>query len=215
MNLIIIGAQGSGKGTQALFLSEHLNAVHIEVGKMLRKLAKEDTPIGRTLHDVVHVKKELVSDDIVLEALAEEFKDVPPERGIILDGAPRRFEQIEEVEKVFSDTNRKIDGVIFLKVTEEESIERVSKRYSCSNCHKHFTLGENLINPDDLCPDCGSPIEQRKDDTEDGIKKRLSIFKEQTMPVVEYYRQKGILAEIDGMKNKQEVFEEILEKIKS
>lgn len=215
MNIIILGSQGSGKGTQALFLAEKFNAMHIDVGKMLRKLAKEENALGRELYDIIHIKKELVSDEIVLKALREEFKRVPQGRGIILDGAPRRVDQIEKVEQVFSDLGRTIDEVVFIDITKEESIDRVSKRYSCSKCHKHFVLGDNLISASDLCPDCGEPVEQRKDDTKEGILKRLSIFNEQTMPVVEYYRKKGILAEVDGMKSKEKVFFEILEKIKN
>ena len=215
MNLIILGPQGSGKGTQALFIAQHFGVTHIEVGRMLRKMAKEDTEMGRELYEIVHVKKELVSDEIVLKALVKEFKKVPLERGIILDGAPRRIEQIEEVEEAFASSGRKIDKIIFLNISDEESIERVSKRYSCPKCHKHFTLGENLLSAEDLCPDCGSSVEQRKDDTEEGIKKRLSIFKEQTLPVVEYYRNKGVLAEVDGTKNKKEVFNDIIDKVKS
>ena len=213
MNLIILGPQGSGKGTQALFLAEHFGATHIEVGRMMRKMAKEDSEIGRELHEIVYVKKELVSDEIVLKALVEEFKKVPLDRGIILDGAPRRIDQIEEAELAFSRSGRKIDKIIFLNIADDESIDRVSKRYSCPKCRKHFALGENLLDPNDLCPDCGSHVEQRKDDTEEGIKKRLSIFKEQTLPVVEYYRKKGVLAEIDGTKSKKEVFEDIINKL--
>lgn len=213
MNLIILGPQGSGKGTQALFLAEHFGATHIEVGRMLRKMAREDSELGKELYEIIHVKKDLVSDKIVLKSLIEEFKKVDPERGIILDGAPRRIEQIKEVERAFDDSGRKIDKIVFLNISDEESIERVSKRYSCPKCRKHFALGENLLDPNDLCPDCGSHVEQRKDDTEEGIKKRLSIFKEQTLPVVEYYRDKGVLAEIDGTKSKKEIFDDIINKL--
>lgn len=215
MNLIILGPQGSGKGTQALFLAEHFGATHVEVGRMLRKMAKEDSEMGRELYEIVHVKKELVSDEIVLKALVEEFKKVSLDRGIILDGAPRRIDQIEEVELAFSRSGRKIDKIIYLNIDDKESIDRVSKRYSCPKCRKHFALGENLMDPNDLCPDCGSHVEQRKDDTEEGIKKRLSIFKEQTLPVVEYYRKEGVLAETDGTKSKKEVFDEIISKLNS
>lgn len=213
MNIIIIGPQGSGKGTQALFLSEKLDAIHIDLGQTLRKLAKEESPLGKELYEIVHVKKELVSDEVIMRILTEEFKKIPSERGIILDGAPRRIDQIEDVEKAFVNSGRTIDKIVFLNVPAEESIERVSKRYSCSKCHKHFALGENLASADDLCTDCKSPVEQRKDDTEEGIKKRLSIFCEQTLPVVEYYRGKGVLIEVDGTKNKKEVFDDIINKL--
>lgn len=214
MNIIIIGPQGSGKGTQALFLTEKFNAQHIEAGRILRKLAKEDTDLGRELNEIMHIKKELASDEIIVKALSEEFKNIPKDKGIILDGAPRRIDQIDEVERIFSDSGRKIDKVIYLSVSEKESIERISKRYSCTKCHKHFTIGENISSPDELCDVCNSPIKQREDDTEEGIRKRLSIFHEETYPVVEYYRKKGNLIEIDGMQTKQEVFDEIVEKIK-
>jgi adenylate kinase len=214
MNIIILGPQGSGKGTQALFLSKQLNAIHIDLGKTLRKLAKEESPLGRELHEIVHIKKELVSDDVIEKVLAEEFKRIPLEKGIILDGAPRRIDQVEDVEQAFAISGRKIDKIIFLNVPEEESIDRVSKRYSCPKCHKHFALGENLENPSDLCPDCNSVVEQRRDDTKEGILKRLSIFKDQTIPVVEYFRKKNVLIEVDGTKSKTEVLDEILEKLK-
>lgn len=214
MNIIILGPQGSGKGTQALFLSKQLNAIHIDLGKTLRKLAKEESPLGRELHEIVHIKKELVSDDVIEKVLAEEFKRIPLEKGIILDGAPRRIDQVEDVEKAFEISGRKIDKIIFLNVPEEESIDRVSKRYSCPKCHKHFALGENLENPSDLCPDCNSLVEQRRDDTKEGILKRLSIFRDQTIPVVEYFRKENVLIEVDGTKSKTEVLDEILEKLK-
>jgi adenylate kinase len=213
MNIIIIGPQGSGKGTQAILLSEILNAVHIDLGKTLRRLAKENNPLGKELYEIVHVKKELVSDEIIEKILVEEFKKIPEEKGIILDGAPRRADQIEDVEQAFADAGRKIDKIIFINILEKESIERVSKRYSCSKCHKHFTLGENLGSPSELCPDCHSPVEQRKDDTKEGILKRLAIFKEQTIPVIEYFRKKNVLVEVNGMKSKVEVLDEIVEKL--
>lgn len=214
MNIIILGPQGSGKGTQALFLSKNLNAIHIDLGKTLRKLAKEESPLGRELHEIIHIKKELVSDDVIEKVLAEEFKRIPLEKGIILDGAPRRIDQVEDVKQAFAISGRKIDKIVFLNVPEEESIDRVSKRYSCPKCHKHFALGENLKNPSDSCPDCNGSVEQRKDDTKEGILKRLSIFKNQTIPVVEYFRKENVLIEVDGTKSKTEVLDEILEKLK-
>jgi adenylate kinase len=214
MNIIILGPQGSGKGTQALLLSEKLSAIHIDLGRTLRRLAKEENSLGKELYEIVHVKKELVSDDIIERVLAEEFKKIPLDKGIILDGAPRRIDQIEDVKKAFADSGRELDRVIFLNVPEEESIDRVSKRYSCSICHKHFALGENLENPSDLCPDCNGLIEQRKDDTKEGVLKRLSIFKEQTVPVIEYFRKENVLIEVDGTRRKPEIFNEILEKLK-
>ncbi len=214
MNIIILGPQGSGKGTQALFLAKKLNAVHIDLGKTLRKLAKEENPLGRELHEIIHVKKELVSDEVIMKVLIEEFKRIPNGKGIILDGAPRRIDQIKDVKQAFIDVGRNIDKIIFINVPDAESIDRVSKRYSCPKCHKHFALGENLASPSDLCPNCNGPVEQRKDDTREGVLKRLSIFKKQTIPVIEYFRKEGVLIEVDGTKSKNEILENIISRLK-
>jgi adenylate kinase len=213
MNLIILGPQGSGKGTQAKFLSDHFNLTHIDIGLALREVAEEDTPLGRELHRVMYEEKNLVSDEEMMGALEEKIKNLPLEKGIIIDGSPRRKGQIELVESVFRNYGRKIDKVIFLNVSEKESIERISKRYNCSNCKKGFFLGEDMNDPEKGCPICGGKIEKRKDDTEEGVKKRLKIFHEETYPVVEHYRQKGIILEVDGMKSREDVFKEILDKI--
>lgn len=213
MNIIIIGSQGSGKGTQALFIAEKFGSIHVDLGKVLRKMAKEKSELGKELYEIVYVKKELVSDEIVFRALTEEFKKIPLNFGIILDGAPRRIDQMEEVEKAFSVSGRSLDKVVYLNIPREVSVDRVSRRYSCAVCHKHFSLGENLNNTLDPCDECGGKVEQRKDDTPEGVKKRLDIFQSQTIPVIEKYRENGMLSEIDGTKSKKEVFEEILEKI--
>lgn len=214
MNLIILGPQGSGKGTQAKFLSEHFNLSQIDIGLALRQVAEKDTPLGKELHRVMYEEKKLVSDEEMMGVLEEKIKEVPMEKGLIVDGAPRRRGQIELVESVFRNHGRKVDKVIFLNVSGEESINRISRRYHCSRCHKGFFMGEDLHEIQEGCPICKGKIVQRKDDTEEGVIKRLAIFHEETYPVIEYYRKNGILVEINGMKDKKEVFAEILEKIK-
>jgi adenylate kinase len=215
MNLIILGPQGSGKGTQASFLAEHFNLAHIEIGLALRQVADGDTPLGKELHRIMYEEKKLVSDEEAMKVLEEKMKNLPLEQGLVLDGAPRRMGQIELVENVFKKNGREIDNVVLLDVSEEESISRISRRYNCLHCKKGFFLGEDLENPEKGCPVCGGKVVKRKDDTEEGVRKRLSIFHEETYPVVEYYRNKGVLIEVDGMKSKKEVFAEILDKIKT
>lgn len=215
MNLIILGPQGSGKGTQAKFLADQFDLTQIETGLALRQAAEEDTPLGRELHRIMYEDGGLVSDEETMKVLGEKLKRIPKERGVILDGAPRRLEQIKLVEDVMEKSGRAIDGVIFLNVSEEESIHRISRRYHCSKCHKNFFLGEDLDDPEKGCPVCGGTVKKRKDDTEEGVRKRLSVFHNETCPVVEYYREKGVLIEINGMKGKKEVFGQILDKIKN
>jgi adenylate kinase len=214
MNLIILGPQGSGKGTQAKFLADHFNLVHIDMGLALRQAAEENTPLGSELHRIIYEEKGLVSDEEIIKVLEEMLKSIPQEKGVIIDGAPRRIGQIELVENAFKNSGRNIDKVILLNISEEESIQRISHRFNCEKCNKGFFLGEDLKDPEKGCPVCGGKVVRRKDDTEEGVRKRLSIFHEETYPVVEYYRAKGGLIEINGMNNKNEVSNEILEKLK-
>jgi adenylate kinase len=214
MNLVILGPQGCGKGTQAELLKDKFTLGYVEMGKVLRNKAKEDSPLGRKINEIINIKKELVPDEVVMEALRETISQFPPQQGIIIDGAPRRVGQIDEVEKSLSETGRKLDKVIYINITETESVIRISKRYSCTKCQAHLILGKDIQNPQDPCHECGGKIEQRSDDTPDGVRKRLKIFRQETMPVIEHYRKSGKLVEIDGTKIVERVFQDIVEKVK-
>ena len=208
MNLLIFGPQGCGKGTQADKLSEKYNLVHIETGQIFREIARENTPLGKKISDL-NEKKEMIPDDIVVEILENKLKKIPAEKGLILDSAPRVASQIEIIEKMLGHIGRSVDKAISITLPREESIARISKRYICPSCSKQFVLGED-IKSKDLCPKCGGPIRQRLDDTPDGVAKRLNIFQEVTVPVIEYYRGKGMLIEVDGSQNKENVFNKIV-----
>lgn len=214
MNLIILGPQGSGKGTQAIFLAERFGLVHIDIGLALRQVAEENSPLGKELHRIIYEEKGLVPDEDIMGVLEEKLRDIPSEQGVIIDGAPRRRKQIELVKTVFHNSGREIDRAVFINVSEEESIKRISRRYNCNKCKKGFFLGEDLVDLQKGCPVCGGEVVRRKDDTEEGLKKRLAIFYKETYPVIENFREEGILIEINGMQNKQKVFAEILEKLK-
>lgn len=213
MNLIIIGPQGCGKGTQAELLAKKYNLAQIETGLVFREVAEKDTKIGRKIHSIIYDKHELVPDNIVFQVLRKEVNKVPKNQGIILDGAPRRENQIDEVENIFKEAKRKISHVVFINVPEQESIRRIACRYECSHCFGRYTLGKEIRDPKEKCPDCGGKLRKRKDDTGKGIIKRLKIFFEQTVPVIDYFRNKKKLIEVDGRKNVEEVFASIIEKI--
>jgi adenylate kinase len=215
MNILILGPQGSGKGTQAKLLADYFNLVHIDIGLSLRQVAEEDTELGKELYRIMYEEKALVSDAEIMKVLEEKLKNIPSNQGMVLDGAPRRLGQIELVENVLKKFEREIDNVILLGVSEEESIYRITRRFNCLGCHETFFLGEDINDPEKGCPICGGKVVQRKDDTEEGIKKRLSIFNEETYPVVGYFKDKGVLKEINGMKSKKEVFNDIISKINS
>ncbi|KKP80098.1 MAG: hypothetical protein A2271_00225 [Candidatus Moranbacteria bacterium RIFOXYA12_FULL_35_19] len=210
MNLIILGPQGSGKGTQAEKLSQKFDLEHIDMGKFLREVALLDTPLGKEIHEIINIKKELVSDKILQEVIHLKIMGLPREQGIVFDGVPRNINQLEYFETVLKEAGRKIDKTVLINLSEKESLERISKRRICEKCKKVFILGKDIQNMEEKCNFCGGKIIQRIDDSEEGVKKRLKIFKEETMPIVEYYKKQGKLVEINGDQGIEEVFEDIL-----
>ncbi len=209
MNLIIFGPQGSGKGTQANKLAEKFNLSHLETGQIFRDIAREDSSLGRKIKEL-NENKEMIPDQITVEVLRHFLELVPSEKGVILDSAPRTFGQIEPVEKTMQEEGRTIDKAIYIALSYEESVARITKRFACTKCFRHFVLGKDIQDSSENCPTCGGLIMQRGDDTPDGIAKRLKTFYEVTMPVIEHYRAKGMLIEVDGKQGVEEVFEDIL-----
>ncbi len=214
MNLLIFGPQGSGKGTQADILAEKLNLVHIETGQIFRDMSLEDSELGKKIRDF-NEKKELVPDEITLDILKLHIEKIPENKGVIIDSAPRTEGQIEGVENMLSLMGRNIDKAIYIELPYEESINRITKRFACLECKKHFILGKEIESEKESCPACGGKIAQRIDDTMDGIKKRLNTFYETTIPVVEYYKRKEMLIEVNGKKSIQDVNLEIIKKLES
>lgn len=213
MNIIILGPPGSGKGTQADFLAKKYNLAHIDMGLALRQTAKEKTALGKKIAHIINTKRELVSDKIVFSVLNKELKEVPSQRGIILDGAPRRVDQIDEVEKAFKKISRKINRVIYLKISDRESVKRIFRRYQCSRCFARFVLGKDIKNPRYGCPVCAGKIQRRKDDTSAGIRKRLAVYRYETTPAIRYFRKKKMLLEINGEKKIGEIFKTLAKKL--
>lgn len=215
MNLIILGPQGSGKGTQAEKLAQKFGLEHIDMGKFLREVAVLNTPLGREIHETINIKKELVSDKILREVIHLKLTGLSRERGIVFDGVPRSLAQLEYLEGVMTEVGRKIDAVIVINLSEKESIERISKRRICQKCKKIFIFGKDEDARNGVCSSCGGEVTLRIDDAPEGVLKRLGIFKTETMAVAEYYRKQEKLFEIDGDQTIEKVFADILEKIKT
>ena len=213
MNIIILGPQGSGKGTQAEMLAQKFNLEHIDMGKFLREVALLDTELGRQIHEIINIKRELIDDRILKKALHIKLTGLPREQSVVFDGVPRRQDQLEYFEHTMTETGRQIDAVIFIKLSEAESIKRISKRRICKKCKTLYILGKDKDVKSGICGKCGGKIEVRIDDTSEGVKKRLSIFQHETMPIVEYYKKQGKMFEINGEQAIEKVFEEILNKL--
>lgn len=214
MNIIILGPQGSGKGTQAEQLAQKFNLEHVDMGKILRRIAKLDTPLGKEVYRIQNVTKTLVPSRILLEVLSVKLNSIPREQGIVFDGVPRTVEQSEYLEKALEENGKKIDAFVLINIPEEESIKRISKRWTCKKNQHPLIMGVDVKSEKDKCPIDGSEIFQRIDDSPEGVKKRLEVFHNETMPVIGHFQKKGILIEIDGMGSIEEVSEKIFKELR-
>jgi adenylate kinase len=215
MNIIILGKAGSGKGVQSGILAKKFGLEHLDMGRTLRDFSQKEDAIGKEIYDIQNVKKTLVSNRILKEVLHLKIGSFRSEQGIIFDGVPRTLEQERYLEETLQEFGRKVDKVFFIDISEAESIRRISRRWNCPQCGKILIMGKDLKKEGDACPFCQGKIERRKDDTPEGIKKRLEVFQKETMPVLEYFRQKGVLVEVDGEKTIEEVSQEILKKVQN
>ncbi len=208
-NYILLGPPGSGKSTQAELLRKAFSLVHIDMGSELRAAAEEDTPLGHTLNDIINRRRDLVPDEIMHSVLGNAIRRVPADQGILIDGAPRRESQIDEVVSVLGSFGRTIDKVIFIRLSEAVSVERISKRFLCFGCHRPYIFGKDITEKDARCTVCGGKISQRKDDTAAGVKKRFQIFHSETLPVIKHFEQEGKLLSVDGDREAQAIFDDI------
>ncbi|MGC8896252.1 MAG: adenylate kinase family protein [Candidatus Bathyarchaeia archaeon] len=186
VNAIIFGAPGSGKGTYASRLQSKLGVEVIAMGDIFREIMKENTPLGRKVKGFVE-KGLLVPDDVVVEVLKQHLAKIPLDKGFILDGYPRNLDQAKFLENL-----AKIDVIIQLTVPEWIIVERLSARRICKNCGAVYNLRYLKPKVDMICDKCGGPLYQRPDDTPEVIKKRIQVYEQQTQPILEYYRKKGV-----------------------
>lgn len=208
-NYILLGPPGSGKSTQADFFKERLGLSHIDMGGELRSIASEESPLGKEMYQTIYVKKELASDEVVKQALGRALAKADPKRGIVIDGAPRRESQIREVIDILAEYGRDIDGVVFIDLPKEVSIDRISRRFNCEQCGEKFIRGVHPEDHAESCFKCGGTLVQRKDDTPVGVENRWRIFHEDTEPVIRYFEKEGKLLRVDGRLPAGEIFKRI------
>lgn len=213
MNLVILGPQGSGKGTQAEKLADKFDLEHIDMGKFLREVAKMDTPLGREVYQIQNVTNTLVPSRILEEVFTIKLNGIQREKGIVFDGFPRNIDQMQYFEMAMQEFGRHTDAVLYVNLSEKEATKRISIRRVCEKCKAVYILGNDISDENKPCVKCGGKIIQRIDDTEAGIKKRLDVYKKETLPVVDYYREKDKLIEINGDQAIEEVFEDIVGKL--
>lgn len=194
-NLIMLGAPGSGKGTRAVALCEVLGVVQVATGDLFRNNIKGGTELGKLAKSYID-KGELVPDEVTASMVKDRLSQPDAQNGFILDGFPRTVGQADILEGILERINRKITAVLYLDVPDAEIIRRVSGRVICRNCqapyHKEFSPPKVA----GVCDKCGGELYTRDDDKLETVKKRLEVFRSTTFPLVEYYRQKGLLVEV-------------------
>ena len=192
MNMIMLGAQGTGKGTVAGILSEKLGIPQVSTGDIFRKHIKEETELGVEANKYIK-NGQLVPDDITVPMVANRLEEDDAKNGVILDGFPRTIAQAEKLDEMLAKKGNKIDMVINLTTPRDEIIERILTRRVCSNqaCKATYNLVMHPPKVEGICDKCGAELVQREDDTsEEAIRRRLAIYDEQTSPLVEYYEKK-------------------------
>jgi adenylate kinase len=214
MRIILFGAPGVGKGTQAKILSSKLNIPHISTGDILRSAIEKKTQLGLEAKKIMD-KGGLVSDSIMAGIIRDTLKEERNKSGFILDGFPRTVAQARDLDKLLSELNMNQKKIISITADEEEIIKRLTNRRACKNCKQIYSLEE--IEDSDSCPNCGmkDSFYQRSDDKEDVIRKRLEVFNTTTKPVLDYYSENENVIYVNGIGKVEEISQNILQKLES
>lgn len=210
---VLIGPPGAGKGTQAKLLEEHFDVPHISSGDLLRAAAKRKTPMGLQAKRFMD-RGELVPDTVLLGAIEERLQRNDCARGFILDGFPRNVAQVEALAAMLHEMGTDLDNVISIRVPREEVVKRLSGRRTCRDCGAMYHIIFDPPSNPEICNKCNGELYQRDDDQEDTIVARLEVYERETAPVLEAYRARGLLREVDGIGSQDQVFARILERVR-
>jgi adenylate kinase len=196
--VVLLGPPGAGKGTQAKLLQDEFGACQISTGDILRKAVAEQTPLGKEAAEYIN-RGALVPDDVIVNLVAERLKERDCEKGFILDGFPRTIPQAQGLDGILKTMGLSLNSVLSVHVPESIIIERLAGRRTCKSCG---ALSHMVFNPPKkagVCDHCGGELYQRDDDREETIANRLRVYEKQTAPLANYYRERGLLREIDGV----------------
>ena len=209
-NIIFLGRSGSGKGTQAELLMKKFALANIDTGDILRKLTKRNDKFGKTVLETISHGK-LVPIWLVIYCWLDQLLKIPSKKGIIMEGSPRQLEEAKILEEVFSWLGREDFRVVYLQTSAKEVTRRLLTRRICSKCGKEFSLN---FTPDlKNCSHCGGKLIRRKDDYPKAIKNRMIFFQKKILPVINYFRKKKMVIEVNGEGSVQEIHKRILKKL--
>lgn len=210
MNIILMGLPGAGKGTQASEIVKKYPIPHISTGDMFRKAIREETELGKKAKSFMD-RGELVPDEVTVGIVKERLSEDDAKRGFLLDGFPRTIDQAEALNDIMSDLNREIEAVINIEVPEEELMNRLTGRRICEKCGTTYHLVFNPPKVEGVCDLDGGKLYQREDDNPETVSNRLKVNIKQSKPILEYYDQKGVLKNIDGAKDIDDVTSDVIQ----
>ncbi|MBP3464033.1 MAG: adenylate kinase [Clostridia bacterium] len=212
MVIIMLGAPGTGKGTVSAILKEKLEIAHVSSGDIFRKYSSEDSELGREINSYLQQGK-LVPDELTIKMIKERLNEKDVEKGVILDGFPRTEAQAVALDKMLSETGKKVDLVVDLDSPKQEILDRIVTRRICQDCKAVYNTKLNKPKVEGICDKCGGKLYQRDDDTIEKVETRIEVYKKETKPLEEYYNKKGNLFEIEVTEKTGTMAKEAAEKV--
>lgn len=209
MKIIMLGAPGAGKGTQAKMIAAKYGIPHISTGDIFRANIKNGTELGAKAKEYMD-KGLLVPDELVVDLIMDRFKADDCKNGYILDGFPRTIPQAEALTKALEARGEKIDYAINVEVPDENIVHRMGGRRACIGCGATYHVEFNAPKVEDICDTCGGELVLRDDDKPETVQKRLSVYHAQTQPLIDYYKKANVLVEVDGTQDINVVFQDIV-----
>jgi adenylate kinase len=214
LKIVLLGAPGVGKGTQAKLISESFNIPHISTGDIFRSNISQGTPLGIKANEFMK-KGMLVPDELTISIVKDRLNNEDCKNGFLLDGFPRNLFQAKELDSILAESNQYLDKVVLIDVAKDLIIERMAGRRFCTKCGSSYHVKFNPSKLGDKCESCGENLIQRQDDKEDIVLDRLNVYNKSTKPLVDYYSSKGLLYKVQGSKEINEVFESIAVSLKA
>lgn len=212
MRLVLLGAPGAGKGTQAKLLQDHFEIPQISTGDILRQAVKDGTPLGKQAKEFMD-RGELVSDSVINDIVEVRLAAEDCAAGFLLDGFPRTVAQAEALENLLTRRHLELDAVINLRVPRRDLVERLSRRRTCRQCGAMYHVQFNPPARDLVCDHCGGELYQRADDREETIEARMEVYDRQSAPLRDYFLRKTLLREVNGAGDAEKVFAQILREV--
>ena len=207
LNLILLGPPGAGKGTQAERLQEDFPLTYVATGDMLRQAVKDETELGKEAKAYMD-RGDLVPDEVIIGVILDRLAEADTADGFLLDGFPRTDKQAEALDEALRKVDRRLNAALLIEVPEDELVRRLSGRRVCPKGHTYH-LEHNPPKKDEVCDVDGEPLEQRDDDREETVRKRMDVYRKQTSPLVEYYDERDLLHRFDGTRSPTEVHDHL------